>query len=62
MFEVVDHPVIALVRLRFGPISLGDLAPGAVRPTTGRELAALHRVAADAAAARADAGAEASGA
>jgi 23S rRNA pseudouridine2605 synthase len=44
MFEVVEHPVIALTRLRFGPISLGELAPGAVRPATPREVAALHRV------------------
>ncbi len=44
MFEVVDHPVIALTRLRFGPIALGELAPGAVRPATEREVAALHRI------------------
>ena len=44
MFEVVEHPVVALVRLRFGPISLGELAPGAVRPATPREVAALHRI------------------
>ena len=47
MFEVVEHPVVALVRLRFGPISLGDLAPGAVRPATPRETAALHRIVAE---------------
>jgi 23S rRNA pseudouridine2605 synthase len=47
MFEVVEHPVIALTRLRFGPISLGELAPGAVRPATPREVAALHRVVSD---------------
>jgi 23S rRNA pseudouridine2605 synthase len=44
MFEVVEHPVIALTRLRFGPISLGELALGAVRPATPREVAALHRI------------------
>jgi 23S rRNA pseudouridine2605 synthase len=44
MFEVVDHPVVALVRLRFGPISLGELVPGAVRPVTARELSALRRL------------------
>jgi 23S rRNA pseudouridine2605 synthase len=44
MFEVVEHPVVALTRLRFGPISLGELAPGAVRPATPREVAALHRI------------------
>jgi 23S rRNA pseudouridine2605 synthase len=52
MFDVVEHPVLALVRLRFGPIALGSLAPGAVRPATDRERAALARVAADAAALR----------
>jgi 23S rRNA pseudouridine2605 synthase len=48
MFEVVDHPVIALARLRFGPISLGELAPGAVRPASAREIAALHRIVSEA--------------
>ncbi len=48
MFEEVDHPVLALVRLRFGPIGLGDLAVGAVRDLTERELTALHRIAAEA--------------
>ena len=48
MFDVVEHPVVALVRLRFGPISLGELSPGAVRPVTERELAALHRLVAEA--------------
>jgi 23S rRNA pseudouridine2605 synthase len=48
MFETVEHPVVALTRLRFGPISLGDLSVGEVRPVTERELAALHRVVADA--------------
>jgi 23S rRNA pseudouridine2605 synthase len=57
MFEVVDHPVLALVRLRFGPVSLGELAVGAVRPATDRERAALHRVAAEARA-ESEAGAE----
>ena len=49
MFETVDHPVVALVRLRFGPIGLGDLAVGAVRPATDREIAALRLIAAGAA-------------
>ena len=51
MFEVVEHPVVALVRLRFGPISLGELPPGAVRPATDRELTALRRIVAEAGAA-----------
>lgn len=44
MFEVLDHPVLALARLRFGPIGLGELAPGAVRAATDRERAALARM------------------
>jgi len=42
IFEAVGHSVVDLVRLRFGPISLGDLAVGDVRPATEREIAALH--------------------
>jgi len=43
MFEALDHPVLALVRLRFGPVALGDLPAGHVRPLTPRELGALAR-------------------
>ncbi|MEO6914153.1 MAG: pseudouridine synthase [Candidatus Baltobacteraceae bacterium] len=46
MLEAVDRPVIALERLRFGPISLGDLRLGATRGVTEKELAALRRLAA----------------
>ncbi len=42
MFEAVGHPVVALTRLRFGPIRLGDLPPGRSRPATDRELAQLR--------------------
>jgi 23S rRNA pseudouridine2605 synthase len=45
MFEAVGHSVQALVRLRFGPIRLGDLPPGATRPPSERELAALRALA-----------------
>jgi 23S rRNA pseudouridine2605 synthase len=48
MFEELGHPVVALTRLRFGPIGLGTLAPGELRDATPREVAAL-RVIADAA-------------
>lgn len=48
MFEVVEHPVLALVRLRFGPIGLAELAVGAVRAVTDRELTSLHRIVRDA--------------
>lgn len=44
MFESVEHPVVALARLRFGPISLGDLGPGELRPATDRERAAIRRL------------------
>ena len=37
-----------LVRIRFGPVTLGDLAVGASRPPTSRELAAIGRVGRDA--------------
>lgn len=45
MFEALGHPVQTLVRLRFGPISLGDLGLGHCRALTPKELAALRRVA-----------------
>lgn len=48
MFEAVGHPVLALARLRFGPVRLGDLAPGQARPVTPRERAALQAVLASA--------------
>jgi 23S rRNA pseudouridine2605 synthase len=38
-------PVDKLERVRLGPITLGDLPPGAWRPLTTRELAALRRAA-----------------
>jgi 23S rRNA pseudouridine2605 synthase len=42
MFEAVGHPVVDLVRLRFGPLKLGDLPPGRSRQLTERELAQLR--------------------
>lgn len=45
MFEAVGHPVVELVRLRFGPLKLGDLPPGRSRELTEREKAQLRRVA-----------------
>lgn len=44
MFEAVGHPVIALARLRFGPLKLGDLPPGHSRALTEREVAQLRRL------------------
>ncbi len=44
MFEQIEHPVLDLVRLRFGPISLGTLAPGELRPASGREVRELRAI------------------
>jgi 23S rRNA pseudouridine2605 synthase len=44
MFEALGHPVYALVRLRFGPLSLGNLPTGSVRPLTPKELRELRHV------------------
>lgn len=40
--EAVGHPVRWLRRVRFGPVSLGDLPPGAWRDLTSREVAAIR--------------------
>jgi pseudouridine synthase len=48
MFEATDHPVVSLVRLRFGPLALGELPVGRWREATAREISALHRVAREA--------------
>ena len=48
MFEATEHPVLSLVRLRFGPLSLGDLRVGTWRDATDKELAGLRAVARDA--------------
>lgn len=44
IFDAVGHPVRRLVRERLGPIALGDLAPGAWRELTAREVNALRRI------------------
>ncbi len=41
MCEAVGHRVIALERVAFGPLKLGELAPGASRLLSDAELAAL---------------------
>jgi len=55
MFEELGHPVIGLMRLRFGPIGLGTLAPGEIREATSREISALRVIADEAKAAEAEA-------
>jgi 23S rRNA pseudouridine2605 synthase len=47
MFDALGQHVIALERLRFGPIALGGLAPGNVRGLTPRERSALESYRAD---------------
>lgn len=44
IFEALGHPVVALTRLRFGPIALGPLPSGAIRPLTEKERMALERL------------------
>lgn len=39
----VGHPVRRLIRVRFGPIRLRDLQPGAVRPLTDREVRLIRQ-------------------
>jgi 23S rRNA pseudouridine2605 synthase len=43
MCEGVGHPVEKLCRVALGPLQLGRLPPGALRPLTAREIDALRR-------------------
>jgi 23S rRNA pseudouridine2605 synthase len=43
LLEAVGHPVRRLKRVRYGPIELGDLAPGDWRRLTRAEQAAIRR-------------------
>ena len=45
MLAAIGFPVRRLVRLRFGPLRLGDLAPGERRPLEAEEVSALYRTA-----------------
>jgi 23S rRNA pseudouridine2605 synthase len=47
MCEAVAHPVQRLIRVRIGPIELGDLAVGTYRPLSRAEERSLRRVIAD---------------
>jgi 23S rRNA pseudouridine2605 synthase len=42
MCEAVGHPVVRLERVAFGPLSLGDLPPGAARRLRDDEVRALR--------------------
>ena len=41
MLQEVGHPVLELVRRQFGPLHLGNLAPGEMRDLTKVELGQL---------------------
>ena len=45
MFDEVGHPVIALARPQVGPVKVGDLRPGKMRPLNKREVAGLYKAA-----------------
>jgi len=42
MCQAIGHPVLELVRTRFGPLTLGDLAPGANRALAADEIERLR--------------------
>ncbi len=42
MCQAVGHPVLELVRIRFGPLALDDLAPGAYRSLRDAEVERLR--------------------
>jgi 23S rRNA pseudouridine2605 synthase len=43
MCRDVDFTVLRLMRVAEGPVDLGDLAPGRVRPLSSSEVSALRR-------------------
>jgi len=45
LMAAVGHPVLALARTKVGPVRLGDLRPGRMRPLTKEEVGALFRAA-----------------
>lgn len=45
MFELLGRRVVDLQRLRLGPLGLGDLPEGALRPLSAAERERLHRAA-----------------
>ena len=44
MLEEIGHPVIKLVRTRFGPVDVRGLKAGATRALTSHEVGELHRL------------------
>jgi len=48
MCDAIGRPVRQLVRIRFGPLELGELRPGKARRLTAAELETLARATADA--------------
>jgi len=44
MLEAVEHQVVNLKRVEFGPISLGDLPRGQWRHLTAQEIARLKAI------------------
>jgi 23S rRNA pseudouridine2605 synthase len=45
MFDAVGHPVVDLVRTRFGSVTLGTLQPGELRTLTNAEIGELQKAA-----------------
>jgi 23S rRNA pseudouridine2605 synthase len=45
LMAAVGHPVRARARTQVGPVRLGDLRPGRMRPLTKEEIGALYRAA-----------------
>jgi len=41
MCAAIGHPVMTIKRVSLGPLSLGRLAPGAIRPLSSKEIQAL---------------------
>jgi pseudouridine synthase len=41
MCAAIGHPVMAIKRITLGPLSLGRLAPGQIRPLTAKEITML---------------------
>jgi len=43
MFDSLGYKIMKLIRVHFASVKLGELPPGAIRPLTEREVAALKR-------------------